>query len=271
MAANAMANRVNRRDSIRSNPPNVLYDNVEAPTAEEIAEELKKSVYGTIAEKKTHLVMLHEKRTSVEDKLRTAGGGSDGLVESFRKAMPASLKDLKSSSKCGALAVAKCMLGLEFLKVLVDNDKQTRSAKKDPVNMAIKSIVSTVNQARSAAQQAKQQDEQSKLVTLNAQERDRRFLQDGYVPQDEANRFCAICSHSAVDEPNTNKAVLQLNLNTHETVGGGSRGIRGLSMREQTVRQKKRQRNHSQTCQAKGTTNVPAMSLSSVLMYVHDR
>lgn len=40
----------------------------------------------------------------------------------------------------------------------------------------------------------------------------RLFKQNGYLPADEANRACLKCGHKAVDEPNSNLRVAEINL-----------------------------------------------------------
>lgn len=65
--------------------------------------------------------------------------------------------------------------------------------------------------AKSSAKHDAMSAVMKKLVKLTGRERDRKFLVKGSLPQDEANRLCTCCGHEAVDEPDSNRSVLQSN------------------------------------------------------------
>lgn len=135
MAANAMAERVFRRNGGGGEAPSIAFDNIEAVSDEKIVAELKKPAYGTAETKKEILQTLQRNRAIIQEKLRALGGA--GLVETFQKIMPVDAAAIKKTS-FSAKHVARCILDLKILNIVVANDK-TRAASSEPLNKASRS------------------------------------------------------------------------------------------------------------------------------------
>ena len=71
-----------------------------------------------------------------------------------------------------------------------------------------KSMVSSLDVMYKAALHMASTEAQSKLssqfVSVSTQEAERKYLQNGYLPTDVADRLCICCGHGYTDEPNTN-------------------------------------------------------------------
>ena len=211
MATNAMHNRVSRRDAPADSDANVIYNSVEPPTREEIIAELKKASFGTVGEQKEILKFFIKNRSSIETKIGTENAV---IIESFRKCIP-SLDELKKAA-FGAKPVATSLFDLDsvldFIRRQDDDQRATRAGVTDPINKMMMELKDTIKSATSCARQSKDLAEQAKVITLTGEERDRMFLQGGgFLPQDEAHRYCPKCGHPSVDEPQKNRVVIERN------------------------------------------------------------
>ena len=82
-----------------------------------------------------------------------------------------------------------------------------------PAKTALESLKSVVDTARDSMSVKRLNEMTSKFHTLRGAARDRKCLENGYLPLDEAKRRCLGCGHSGcVDEPNSNKAVYRNNI-----------------------------------------------------------
>jgi hypothetical protein len=74
MAAKNMAERVHRRNSGGGEAPSITYESIDAHSDEDIAKELAKPAFGTLAVKKGYLKALLTNRAANEQKLNALGG-----------------------------------------------------------------------------------------------------------------------------------------------------------------------------------------------------
>ena len=74
-----------------------------------------------------------------------------------------------------------------------------------PIATQYAKLKDTYNSAVIAARDAQNHELKSFMVTLTSEQRQRKYLIDGKLPDDEQQRICPFCHNHTLDEPNTNE------------------------------------------------------------------
>ena len=122
------------------------------------------------------------------------------LAAVIQGAIPNSLSARMSADDC-AVMIFNIRTAL---KAVLDRSKgtttRTYQASYDKLN-------DMVNCAIHLSREEHYQKMDDQIISLTWQQRQRRFLQDGYLPSTQENRCCIVSNHESVDEPNYNKEV----------------------------------------------------------------
>jgi len=136
------------------------------------------------------------------------------VLESLSKAIPESLAALKKRD-FGAAPTATCLYDLnsvlEYIRRSDNQQRATHAAATNHINKAIYDLKALVSTATSAARQSKDLADQAKVVSLSTQQRDRKYLVDGFLPADAVHIYCPQCGHPSVDEPFSNRGIVERN------------------------------------------------------------
>ena len=170
------------------------------PTHDEIKGELarKRCLNLTLKEKgKRVLEPAINNRNLIVDAAKKTAGVDEEVISKIEKAIPVEIPKSLSGTLFSTL-----VMGIHnAMKPLVD--KMTYPTCDimncySQIDLAVKTAISNL-QAEFKSKQS------SCFPALNLAESSRTYLQNGYLPLDIANRTCINCSHSYIDEPNSNK------------------------------------------------------------------
>lgn len=82
---------------------------------------------------------------------------------------------------------------------------------ENQVKKVLQDLKISLIEARNYARTKRHNTFFSKFIQLKGADRDRKFLQKGRLPEDEAKRTCLGCGHCAVDEPDSNDKAISNN------------------------------------------------------------
>lgn len=183
------------------------------PTPAEVATELKSHTVLKVDTKKLIAKALLDSSDTIVAKLKQLR--HDDAAEAFTRQMPQRITG--DNAKNDYLATLFVLLCDSALSPLLDNPNAIQSFT-DALKNHINTLKLAVGTARSAARTKRSNEYAKKFFTLKGEQRDRKFCQNGSLPQDEAKRFCLGCNHEGtVDEPDTNKGVIEDNIAKQRT------------------------------------------------------
>jgi hypothetical protein len=174
---------------------------------EEIVDCLKShTCYGSKEEKASLLRKLIEQRPQLLARFKTL---CSHLEQSFDLNMPSKTSDVNK------LTASDVVKKLFQAKVMLDEYLQTEVTKTRLV-VTMEHLQAEIQKMRMEAEatvkQKKEDSLQNQIIKLSQVQKNRKFLEDGSIPVDEAHRTCPFCKHSNVDEPSSNVALLEKNL-----------------------------------------------------------
>jgi hypothetical protein len=176
-------------------------------TEKEIIDCLKShTCYGSKEEKTSLLRKLVDHRPQLLARFKTL---CSHLEQSFDLNMPSKSRDVTK------LSVSDVIKKLFQAKVILDEYLQTEVTKTRMV-VTMEYLRSKIYKMRKEAEdtikQKKVDSLQNQILKLGLVQKNRKFLERGAIPTDEAHRICPFCNHSNVDEPSSNVALLEKNL-----------------------------------------------------------
>jgi hypothetical protein len=162
--------------------------------------------YGSGEAKKNLLRRIVEKRPALLLRFKTHCAHLEQSFDMNMPTMPAHVNKLSVRDVVKKLSQAKVILD-EYL--LSEPIKTTLVDSMDYLRNEIKNMR---KEAHDTVKQKKQDSMHNQLIKLNLAEKNRKFMEDGFIPTDESHRTCPFCRHSNLDEPDSNGSLLDSNL-----------------------------------------------------------
>jgi hypothetical protein len=180
------------------------------PTKEEIIKEIESSKYGKVDEKKVKLELLIKEKDELQ---KIFAGVSDTLSVNLEKALP-DMKTLKNKNIFKGHQIAERIYEVSVVYTAFDSQARVSQGfrrHQDRLWKMLEELKDLVEEASDASKTKKLMETKKYLLKLPRVHKERRFKVRGNIPDDEAFRICIVCSHTAVDEPDSNKDAFKRN------------------------------------------------------------
>ena len=208
------AQRANARESAatNSNAPTTERHHIPRlrPNDDEIRSVLEGKKIAQVDEKYKAVESIYNGRTALAAFLNDLPGESSLLLDQIDWNDTSRGFPKKQKFNAKSLANLLCDVWNALVPILPStvhhNSVPTVALKK-----SLKTIDDIYKNARAAAATDLQALFSSQFITLRGPDRDRKYLQNGYLPSIPALRRCLCCGHDNGDEPNENIARIQRN------------------------------------------------------------
>jgi hypothetical protein len=184
------------------------YQLSDPPTDDEIAKVLESpSVFRPMKKKKELLKPILDNLEAILHRINRVKAS---LGTSFCNGLPANIRELENKNYTAAMLV-KCLVHINTLWTIYKS-LETKSFRGDEtINSMFSAIADVYGQAESVAHDKKTILCKKLMVTLTPPERNRKFLQHGRLPDDNAYPSCLLCTHQSIDYANSNDKTTQDN------------------------------------------------------------
>jgi hypothetical protein len=184
------------------------YQLSDPPTDDEVAKALESpNVFGPMKKKKELIKPVLE---NLEAILRRLNRVDTVLGDMFRIGLPASVKDLENKNY-NAPMVASCIVHIRNRWTVYLNSETKSFRGDEKINSLFSAITEVYDEAHSVAYDKKTILCKKLVVSLKGPEKNRKFLQLGRLPDDEAFQCCLFCTHQSIDYPDSNDRIMQEN------------------------------------------------------------
>ena len=178
------------------------------PSSQQIQVELKSPSLMKVAEKVSLCKSIIKYKVEIAEKLSSKGHVD--LSRRFTNHLPSDLRGDRGKNEylCTLILILRESLILPIL-----NNTATMESFDNQIQIPLRKLMAVTENARANAATKLANEFSKKFIKLKGADVDRKFLENGKVPTDEAKSKCLGCGHhEAVDEPTSNEIALSRNL-----------------------------------------------------------
>ena len=181
------------------------------PSRSQIVNLLKGTKIAKKREKYSAFKAIFQLKAEIADYLNSLNAGSSANFDAVKWETA-----LKTVNNYNAGQLGELIGNIRNATMLIAPSSSNHAGLGFLQEKAINTIHIYYDQAKHDASYEIQSKSTSQCLTVKEPERDRKFLEDGYLPTDPAMRDCLFCGcQGTVDEPNTNLQAVQNNILIH--------------------------------------------------------